>query len=186
MTEVKIDVRALKASIADVLPVMKRPTSRDIPILTYAAVVSDGEKVYFEASDRFCIVRSWFAFADGDDVFPEFRFFVDIPALTAMKAYANHERITVSENGFECHGAQFKLAADVDWPRLDHFMTEAWEGDDFFTPGTEPVKRAVDPAVVKHIKKVRITPNVNSLSRPWRIDVPGRVKGVIMPMMLND
>ena len=100
MNEVNIDMRALKASIADVLPVMKAGAKQHAPILAHAAVVSDGETVRFEATDRFCVVYSTFAWADSGEEFPEFRTFVDVDILTAIKGYGTMTDLSLDGEGF--------------------------------------------------------------------------------------
>lgn len=188
MTEVKIDMRALKASIADVLPVMKVGAKQHVPILAHAAVVSDGETVRFEATDRFCVVYSTFAWADGDELFPEFRTFVDVDTLTALKGYGTMADLGVDGEGFVLRkkddATRFNVSEPGDWPDLKHFVDDAWGDEDYFTPGVETEPAAVNPMIVKHIKDVQIIPRLNKSRRQWRIQAKGRVKGVLMPVGL--
>ena len=188
MTEVKINMRELKASIADVLPVMKAGLKQAIPTLAYARVVSDGETVRFEASDRFCVVYSTFAWADGDERFPEFRTFVDVDALTALKGYGTMADLSLDGEGFVLRkkddATRFSVSQPGDWPDLARFVDETWGDKDYFTPGDETEPAAFNPMIVKHIKDVQIIPRVNKSRKPWRIQAKGRVKGVVMPIGL--
>lgn len=188
MTEVKINMRELKASIADVLPVMKAGAKQHAPILAHAAVVSDGETVRFEATDRFCVVYSTFAWADGDELFPEFRTFVDVDTLTALKGYGTMSDLAVDGEGFVLRKkddtTRFSVSEPGDWPDLKHFVDDAWGDEDYFTPGDETEPAAVNPMIVKHIKDVQIIPRLNKSRRQWRIQAKGRVKGVLMPVGL--
>ena len=189
MNDVKIDMRELKASIADVLPVMKVGAKQHAPLLAHAAVVSDGETVRFEATDRFCVVYSTFAWADGDERFPEFTTFVDVDTLTAVKGYGVAAQLFLDEDGFVLRkgGDSTRFSAgepDGDWPDLARFVDEAWGDEDYFTPGKETEPAAVNPMIVKHIKDVQIIPRVNKSRKPWRIQAKGRVKGVVMPIGL--
>ena len=188
MTEVKINMRALKASIADVLPVMKAGAKQHAPILAHAAVVSDGETVRFEATDRFCVVYSTFAWADGDGRFPEFTTFVDVDTLTALKGYGTMADLGVDGEGFVLRRGddhtRFNVSQPGDWPDLAHFVGETWGDGDYFTPGEETEPAAVNPMIVKHIKDVQIIPRLNKSRKPWRIHAKGRVRGVLMPVGL--
>ena len=189
MTEVKINMRELKASIADVLPVMKVSAKPHAPRLAHAAVVSDGETVRFEATDRFCVVYSTFAWADGDELFPEFRTFVDIDTLTAIKGYGVSAQLFLDEDGFALRkrddSTRFSVGEpDGDWPDLKYFVDNAWDDGDYFTPGEETEPAAVNPMIVKHIKDVQIIPRLNKTRKQWRIQAKGRVKGVLMPVGL--
>lgn len=188
MSDVKIEMRALKASIADVLPVMKIGAKQHVPLLAHAAVVSDGETVRFEATDRFCVVYSTFAWADGDDKFPEFRAFVDVDALTALKGYGNMADLSLDEEGFVLRkgddATRFSVSEPGDWPDLARFADEAWLDGDYFTPGEETEPAAFNPMIVKHIKDVQVIPRLNKTRKPWRIQARGRVKGVVMPIGL--
>lgn len=190
MTEVKIDVRALKVSIADVLPVMKSGAKQNVPILAHAAVVSDGETVRFEATDRFCVVYSTFAWADGGERFPEFKTFVDVDTLTALKGYGTTADLSLNEEGFVLRkgddATRFNVSQPGDWPDLAHFMGDAWGDEDYFTPGDETEPAAVNPMIVKHIKDVRIIPRLNKTRRQWRIQAEDRVKGILMPVRLSE
>ena len=186
MTEVKINMRELKASIADVLPVMKVGAKQHVPLLAHAAVVSDGETVRFEATDRFCVVYSTFAWADGDERFPEFRTFVDVDTLTALKGYGTMADLRVDGEGFVLRrgddATRFSVSEPGDWPDLKYFVDDAWGDEDYFTPGEETEPAAVNPMIVKHIKDVQIIPRLNKTRRQWRIQARGRVKGIIMPL----
>lgn len=189
MNEVKIDMRALKASIADVLPVMKAGAKQHAPILAHAVVVSDGETVRFEATDRFCVVYSTFAWAGGDKQFPEFSTFVDVDTLTALKSYGIMADLGVDEEGFVLRKAddttRFSVGEpDGNWPDLAHFVDDAWDDTDYFTPGEETEPAAFNPMIVKHIKEVQIIPRLNKTRRQWRIQARDRVKGIVMPIGL--
>ena len=186
MSDLKIDMRALKASIADVLPVMKVGAKQQVPLLAHAAVVSDGETVRFDASDRFCVVYSTFAWADGDERFPEFRTFVDVDTLTALKGYGTGADLHVDGEGFVLRkgddATRFSVSEPGDWPDLAHFVDDAWYDEDYFTPGDETEPAAVNPMIVKHIKDVQIVPRLNKTRRQWRIKAGARVKGIVMPL----
>lgn len=186
MTEVKINIRGLKASIADVLPVMKTGAKQHATILAHAAVVSDGETVRFEATDRFCVVYSTFARASGGELFPEFRTFVDIDTLTAIKGYGAMADLRVDGEGFVLRRGddttRFNVSQPGDWPDLQYFMDNAWDDEDYFTPGKETEPAAVNPMIVKHIKDVQIIPRLNKSRKQWRIQAKDRVKGIIMPL----
>ena len=188
MTEVKINMRELKASIADVLPVMKAGAKQHAPILAHAAVVSDGKTVRFEVTDRFCVVYSTFAWADGDDKFPEFRTFVDVDTLTALKGYGTGVDLRVDGEGFVlCKGddaTRFNVSQPGDWPDLARFADEAWGDKDYFTAGDETEPAAFNPMIVKHIKDVQVIPRLNKTRKPWRIQARDRVKGIVMPIGL--
>ena len=188
MTEVKINMRELKASIADVLPVMKVSAKQHAPLLAHAAVVSDGETVRFEATDRFCVVYSTFAWADGDERFPEFTTFVDVDTLTALKGYGTMADLGVDGEGFVLRrgddATRFNVSQPGDWPDLKRFVDDAWGDKDYFTPGDETEPAAVNPMIVKHIKDVQIIPRLNKSRKQWRIQAKGRVKGVLMPVGL--
>ena len=189
MTEVKIDMRELKASIADVLPVMKVGAKQHVPLLAYARVVSNGETIRFEATDRFCVVYSTFAWADGDERFPEFTTFVDIDTLTAVKGYGVAAQLFLDEDGFVLRkgddSTRFNAGEpDGDWPDLAHFVDDAWGDKDYFTPGEKTEPAAVNPMIVKHIKDVQIIPRLNKSRRQWRIQAKDRVKGILMPVGL--
>ena len=188
MSDVKIDMRELKASIADVLPVMKAGLRQHDPILAHAAVVSDGKTVRFEATDRFCVVYSTFAWADGDDKFPEFRTFVDVDTLTAIKGYGAGADLRVDGEGFVLRkgddATRFSVSQPGDWPDLARFVDDAWDDTDYFTPGDETEPAAFNPMIVKHIKDVQIIPRLNKTRKQWRIQAGGRVKGIVMPVGL--
>ena len=188
MNDVKIDMRALKASIADVLPVMKAGLKQSFPTLTYARVVSDGETIWFEATDRFCVVYSAFAWADGDEWFPEFSTFVDIDTLTAIKGYGVAAQLFLDEDGFVLRkgddSTRFNAGEPDEWADLARFVDEAWGDEDYYTPGEETGAAAFNPTIVKHIKDVQVLPRVNKTRKPWRIQAGGRVKGIVMPMGL--
>lgn len=188
MTEVKINMRELKASIADVLPVMKAGAKQHAPILAHAAVVSDGETVRLEATDRFCVVYSTFARTDGDERFPEFRTFADVDTLTALKGYGTMADLGVDGEGFVLRkgddATRFNVSEPGNWLDLDRFVDEAWGDWNYFTPGDETEPAAVNPMIVKHIKDVRVIPRLNKTLKPWRIKAGDRVKGVLMPVGL--
>lgn len=190
MSEVKIDMRALKASIADVLPVMKAGLKQSIPTLAYVRVVSDGETIRFEATDRFCVVYSTFAWADGDNNFPEFSTFVDVDTLTALKGYGTMADLRVDREGFVLRkgddATRFSVSGPGDWPNLTHFMGDAWGDEDYFAPGDETEPAAVNPMIVKHVKDVKIIPRLNKTRSQWRIQAGNRVKGILMPVRLPE
>lgn len=191
MSEVKINMRELKASIADVLPVMKAAEKSNIVTITHALVESTIGEVYFQATDRFCAINSVFAREDGGNRFPEFRFFVDIESLNILKAHAPSNGIEVTPDGFTVltpHGRRHVPGVEQpgDWPNLQWFIDGAWDDPDYFTVGENTKPAGFNPLIVKHIKDVVIHPRLNDMNKPSRIKAHDRVKGVIMPISLPE
>ena len=184
MTEITITGRELKASIADVLPVMKNSRKQMLPPIAKALVVSDGWVVKFQATDRFIVVESQFyERGENDDALPEFMFLVDIPSFEALKTVGMADRVTVTAEGF-CSGRINVPAEDVaGWPALHKFMDEAWNDPNYFEEEDDGglVSDAFRPELVKHIKDVLILPRRNGVGRPSRFYAKDRVRGVIMP-----
>lgn len=189
MNEIITSMRKVKASIADVLPLMKSAEKANAGTITHALVESRNGEVYFQATDRFCAINSVFAREDGGNHFPEFRFFVDIESLNILKAYAPSSGIEVTPDGFTVltpHGRRHVPGVEQpgDWPSIQGFIDGAWDDPDYFTvgEGTEPA--GFNPLIVKHIKDVIVHPRLNESAKPSRIKAHDRVKGILMPVRL--
>lgn len=184
---IDVDVKKLKASIADVLPVMKRPNSATIPVLAHALVESDGQTVRFQATDRFIVVNS--VFAEGDDL-PVFKFLIGVQALSALKSQSAGVRVQLDGGGFyvSAGGAISQRFGPADggleWPRIGELMEEAWDDEDYFVPSDETGPAGFNPELVKHIKGAQVIPRINKSAKPSRFSSGGRVRGVIMPVRI--
>ncbi len=178
-------MKDLKASIADVLPVMKKGERNHINVLTHALVESDGTQVWLQATDRFIIVNSTFAW--GDDL-PVFKFLTSIQALTAIKSYGANARVTVDGDGFHISSGANEICygqdGNYDWPDMAKLFDQAWGDKNYYTPGENTAPVAFTPLLVKHIKDVKLYPRLNDSYRPSRFAAGGRVRGVIMPVKI--
>ena len=185
MTEIDVKLRDLKASIADVLPIMKRKVNAYTPVLSFTRVVSDGGAAYFEATDRFVAIHSIFARATEGETFPKFDMFVDVDVLTALKGYGAQARVAFDREGFSVYTdnnrTRFSATIGDDWPNISPLINGPWDDDAYFTPGPNTGKSALNPEWLKHIKDVRVTPRLNDMAKPWRIEAKDRVKGIVMP-----
>ena len=184
MTEITITGRELKASIADVLPVMKNSRKQLIETIAKALVISDGRRVKFQSTDRFIVVESQFyERGENDDALPEFRFLADIPSVEALKTVGMTDLVTVTAEGFGSGRINVPAEDAAEWPALYKLMDETWNDPNYFKWEDDGglFYDAFRPELVKHIKDVLILPRRNGTGRPSRIYAKDRVRGVIMP-----
>lgn len=186
METVTIKAGDVKPSIADVLPVIKKGAKEGFSSISHAAVVSDGSRVFFAASDRYIALRS--VFHTGEDL-PTFRFFASVEMLEIIKSQPVNAVVQVSDEGFEIKGTlnvELPGVSLADFPDLERLIDEAWNDKDYFTPTKTDLMCGCDPLLVKHIKDVIIIPRLNKMAGAWRIQAKNRVEGVIMPRKLGN
>lgn len=191
MTEIITSMRKVKASIADVLPLMKSAEKANAGTITHALVESRNGEVYFQATDRFCAINSVFARETGGNRFPEFRFFVDVETLNILKIHAPSSGVEVTPGGFTVltphgHRAVSGVEQPGDWPNIEGLIDEAWNDPNYFTTGEGTEPAGFNPLIVKHIKDVFVHPRLNESAKPSRIKAHDRAKGVIMPTRLPE
>ena len=144
--------------------------------------------MYLYATDRFVAVESYVGETDGEDV----SLYFSQEALKTIVSFQSSARVGAVGQTLQVDssGAVYPFGAvdvDFDAPDIKKLIDMAWNDQNYFTPPADDIEPyGLDVGQVKHIKGCVFVPRLNRLGGGIRLQVPGRVRGIVAHTRLKE